>query len=73
MDVVISNVVKTPYFDVTKTEYSDNWETNRTKPGLWAELAGHHIILTVPSQSIRNLDDPRALTDFWDEVIKQHQ
>ena len=70
---MISNVVETPYFDVTKPKYSEDWETIRTKPGLWAEIAGNHIILTIPSSSIRELDDAKSLIKFWDEVVIQHQ
>ena len=69
----MSNVVQSPYFDVTSPDYSNNWGINRMKPGLWAELAGNHIVLTVPSDCIRSLDDPRAIVDFWDNLVIQHQ
>ena len=73
MDIKISNVVEAPFFDVTNKEYSNNWLNIRNKPGLWAELAGKYVMFTVPSSDINQLNDPKPVLDYWDQVILQHQ
>lgn len=73
LDVIISNVVESPYYDVKKPETAYNWDVNRLKPGLWAEIAGHHIILTCPSSCLRDLRDPSEVAEFWDEAVRLHQ
>ncbi|XP_053319223.1 TRPM8 channel-associated factor homolog [Spea bombifrons] len=36
----------------------------------WAELIAENIILTVPSESIRALDDPESLLSLWDTFME---
>ena len=73
ISVVISNVVASPYFDLTKPETVFKWNLSGSQaPGLWAELAGEFIIFTCPSDAIRHLDDPKPVIKFWDEVVRTH-
>ncbi len=69
VDFEISGAVSAPYFikDVTSL---DNWKTIRNNPAPWAELQGEDIIVTVPSETIRQLDDPQALMETWDQIIR---
>lgn len=47
----------------------DAWRnTIRGAPAPWAELESDKIILTVPSDCVRALDDPAALLRFWEGV-----
>ncbi len=72
--MVVSNVVQSPFIDVLKPETVQRWNESRINaPGLWAELAGEHVVLTCPSSSIRNLVEPLELIKFWDDVIRCHQ
>ena len=49
------------------------WKNDREAPGPWAELQGKYLILTVPSASVRALEDPAALMAWWDKVVvEQH-
>ena len=41
----------------------------RTAPAPWAELATSKVILSVPSEVVRRLDDPVALLEYWDRVL----
>jgi hypothetical protein len=68
--------VKSPHFDLKKQETVDEWEsTGCRSPGLWAEVAGKFLVITVPSSSIRKLtvSDLTNVMQFWDEVIECHQ
>lgn len=64
----VSGVVEAPYFINNKTT-SEQWEKIRNNPGPWAELASDKVILTVPSEKIRNLKNPDQLLRFWDQVM----
>ena len=43
----------------------------RDTPSPWAELESDKIILTVPSDVVRELDDPQALLVLWDRIADQ--
>ena len=65
----ISGGVAAPYFvrDITSL---DEWKELRNNPAPWAELQGDEVIVTVPSRVIRNLDNPQALMETWDRIIR---
>ncbi|ELU05583.1 hypothetical protein CAPTEDRAFT_195748 [Capitella teleta] len=65
LDVTVSNVVESPC-------YTDHWIGQRDAPGLWADLAGRHIMITLPSSSIKDLVDPSEVLAFWDSVVAAH-
>lgn len=68
INIVVSGAVESPFFVLGKTS-SFGWNQSRMSPGPWAELATDKIILTVPSETIRNLDNPIELMQFWDKVL----
>ena len=48
------------------------WRTTmRALPSPWAEIESDKVILTVPSEAIRGLEDPLALLEFWDRIADQ--
>uniref|UniRef100_A0A6I8PW14 TRPM8 channel-associated factor 2 n=1 Tax=Xenopus tropicalis TaxID=8364 RepID=A0A6I8PW14_XENTR len=48
----------------------DSWlQSLRDLPPPWAELITENIILTVPSDAIRSLNDPEELLGFWDRMM----
>jgi len=68
-EVTIAGAVAAPRFVLGKTSVTD-WKTRlRNLPAPWAELETGKIILSVPSEKIRQLDDPDALLAFWDRVL----
>ncbi len=70
--VNLTNVVESPYWDRTQKPTLDYWKSRRNSPGLWAELAGDYVILTVNSKVVRNLSNPDKVLNYWDNVIKAH-
>jgi len=70
LSVAIEGGVEAPWFQLGTTSAAEWRDRIRGLPGPWAELAGHRIILTVPSESIRALDDPDALMKTWDSLLE---
>ncbi len=46
------------------------WSLLRTAPSPWAELEFDNIILTVPSDAVRNLECPDELAALWNDMMK---
>ncbi|MCP3904719.1 MAG: hypothetical protein GY715_13920 [Planctomycetes bacterium] len=67
--VTIMGAVAAPRFVLGETS-PDRWREHiRTFPAPWAELETSKVIITVPSSVVRELDDPGALMEFWDDVL----
>lgn len=73
MSVLISNVTEAPYYDTQNPSTLENWEANRQKPGIWAEIGGKNFIFTVPSSCLKEVTNPNDLVAFWDQIIELHQ
>ncbi len=65
----VAGAVNAPYFKLGTTSNQEWIKQIRNYGAPWAELASDKIILTVPSDSIRNLEDPEKLMRFWDAVM----
>ncbi|HET6407549.1 MAG TPA: M60 family metallopeptidase, partial [Chthoniobacteraceae bacterium] len=65
----IQGAVGAPFFVLGKTTAVE-WLKQRIKPGPWAELQCGRVILTIPSEHIRQLDDPTQVAKFWDDVVR---
>ena len=46
-----------------------DWSVLRTAPSPWAELEFDNIILTVPSDAVRDLGRPDELAVFWNNIM----
>lgn len=68
LQATISGAVEAPYFKLGVTSLADWRGSTRNRPGPWAEIEGRKIIFTVPSELIRNLDNPNELMALWDRV-----
>ncbi|MGD8190799.1 M60 family metallopeptidase [Brevibacillus ginsengisoli] len=68
VNVTIGGVIEAPYFVLGKTSEQEWKDVIRNNPAPWAELESHHIILTIPSDDIRSLDNPQDLMEKWDEI-----
>jgi hypothetical protein len=66
--VTVEGAVASPWY-VLDTTTKAAWAEARRAPGPWAELATSKIVLTVPSDEVRALDDPAPLLRFWDRVL----
>lgn len=64
----IENAVESPLFILGKTTIEDWREKQRYNPAPWAEIGSDKIVITVPSEVVRNLENPHEVAMFWDEV-----
>ncbi len=70
--VTIAGAVPAPHY-VHGVTPIDQWRDSiRRLPAPWAELQTDKVILTLPSDVIRDSDDPEALMDFWDEIMDRY-
>ena len=72
---VLHGVVLTPTYDLTDPNRTTTWVDRQTNAdGLWADIAGKHIVFNLPSKSVLHLDThhlDRALR-FWDSIVLAH-
>ncbi|XP_071351951.1 TRPM8 channel-associated factor homolog [Trachinotus anak] len=69
VEVVVQIAVPAPYYKSGVTTPAD-WSLLRTAPAPWAELEFENIILTVPSDVVRDLDHPDKLASHWDDIMR---
>ncbi len=66
--LTMCDAVEAPRFVLGKTT-REAWQKKiRCLPGPWAELETGKVVLTVPSEAVRALDDPEKLMLFWNSV-----
>lgn len=63
--------VEAPRFVLGETTRQE-WLTSRAAPAPWGELESRKVIVSVPSESLRNLDNPSELMQFWDKLSDAH-
>ncbi|NWW52368.1 TCAF2 factor, partial [Pedionomus torquatus] len=67
--ITIEGAVRAPFFKLGETCESQ-WKTCiRHYPAPWAELAVDNLILTVPSDSIRHMENPEPLLTLWNKIM----
>ena len=69
--VTLRNACRAPWYKAGRDTPAIWKKEIRTYPAPWAEIESGKIILTVPSEQIRKLDDPAALLAFWERVADQ--
>lgn len=69
VEVTVAGAVRAPLYVHGVTDPAQWRSTIRGYPAPWAELACPKVILTVPSEHVRGLDDPGALMAFWESVL----
>ncbi|XP_042069791.1 TRPM8 channel-associated factor homolog [Haplochromis burtoni] len=67
--VTVQKAVTAPYYKSGVTTAAE-WLTLRTAPSPWAELEFENIVLTVPSDAIRDLERPDKVAALWDEIMR---
>jgi len=67
--VSIEGAIEAPRFVLGETD-PDQWRAVlRHHPAPWAEIGSDKMIVTVPSSSVRDLEDPVALAATWDRIM----
>ncbi|MBE7411540.1 MAG: M60 family metallopeptidase [Leptospiraceae bacterium] len=71
--ITLKNVIRAPKFVLGKTSPQEWVDEERCNPAPWAELEGKYITISVPSNVIRNLNNPEAVMNFWDAGVRSIQ
>ncbi|XP_069505723.1 TRPM8 channel-associated factor homolog [Ambystoma mexicanum] len=69
IQVCVEGAVRAPFFRRGQTSKSDWLATIRHYPAPWAELATENLILTLPSDDVRSLEDPDVVLALWDRMM----
>ncbi|MBL8963555.1 MAG: M60 family metallopeptidase [Phycisphaeraceae bacterium] len=69
LDVTVRGAVAAPLFVLGKTSPTQWRDSIRHAPGPWAELATSSVIVSIPSEKIRDMDDPTPVLEFWNRVM----
>lgn len=70
IEASISNIVICPRFDLLNR--SGSWNECRNDPGLWADISGKYLTITVPSSSVRHIDDPAITMEKYDNLLESY-
>ncbi len=68
-DVEIAGGTPSPRFILGETPVADWRDRIRHLPAPWGEIAGKSLVISLPSETLRTLDDPESLMAFWDLVM----
>lgn len=67
----IAGAIEAPLYIEGQTDLREWRDRIRKSPAPWAELAGKRIILALPSQYVRKLDNPDKVLAVWDRYIEK--
>ena len=67
--VEITGAVRSPYYVLGKTTTAD-WKLQRQLAAPWGELECDKVILSVPGEVLKKLDNPEPLMRFWTKVVE---
>ena len=70
IDVLVENAVEAPLYVHGKTTIGEWKSKQRNHPAPWAELASERMIIALPSEYIRQLDNPDEVMELWDDIIE---
>ncbi|KAA8593794.1 hypothetical protein FQN60_004628 [Etheostoma spectabile] len=68
-EVIVQMAVLAPYYKSGVTTAAD-WSMLRTAPSPWAELEFDNVILTVPSDVVRDLKHIDKVAALWNDIMK---
>ncbi|XP_019223078.1 TRPM8 channel-associated factor homolog [Oreochromis niloticus] len=69
LEIIVQKAVTAPYYKSGVTTAAE-WSLLRTAPSPWAELEFENIVLTVPSDAVRDLEHPEEVAALWDEIMR---
>ncbi len=67
--ITFSNVARSPRYVLGQTTDAEWKQMVEQAPGPWAEFEGTRLILTVPSQAARKVQDPKKLMELWEKIM----
>lgn len=68
VDISVSGAIRAPLFVLDETT-DDSWNASiRDYPAPYAELVSQQVAMSVPSDWIRDLENPTALMTYWNDA-----
>ncbi len=68
LGVQVEGAVRAPHYRLGVTDDTGWLETGRFAPAPWAELETDELVITVPSETVRDLENPAELMAHWNRV-----
>jgi hypothetical protein len=71
VEVELKNVVRSPFYSAKSFDQTSaaDWEKERMLDAPWADFETDKFMMQVPSEWIRDLDDPATLMQDWDKAM----
>ena len=73
VDIVIDNALAAPYFVLGQTTDADWIASVRDNPAPYAELVSDGLAFSIPSDWIRQLDNPTDVMTYWDQTVARQE
>lgn len=70
--LVFDQVLAAPRFVLGQTSDAE-WKKIRNNPAPWGELISEHLILLLPAEQLRQLDNPTEVMAWWNENNRRHE
>ncbi|MFM9871918.1 MAG: M60 family metallopeptidase, partial [Fimbriimonadaceae bacterium] len=67
---VFDGTVAAPVYFLGSTTDSD-WKRIRRSGAPWGEIVGKHSAICVPAEVLKTLDDPKAVAEYFDEMVRE--
>ena len=68
VSIDVAGAIQAPYFVLGQTSDQDWNAWIRNNPGPYAELVSEHVAMSIPSEWIRDLDNPTDLMTYWNRA-----
>lgn len=69
VEVTISGAVRAPEFVLGRDDPAKWSETLAATAAPWGEIAGKHLVLSLPREELQKISNPVALAEFWDRAL----
>ena len=69
VELVITGAVHAPVFRLGQDDPAKWAETLAATGAPWGEIAGKHLVMSLPRADLARIDDPAALAGFWDRAL----
>lgn len=69
VEVTITGAVRAPEFVLGRDDPAKWSATLAASAAPWGEIAGKHLIMSLPRAELEKISDPAALAGFWDRAL----
>ncbi|ESO02577.1 hypothetical protein HELRODRAFT_161865 [Helobdella robusta] len=69
IEAKLSNIVISPRYDSQDKSSQQSWNENRKQQGLWADISGKYVTISLSSSNVINLNDPDPVIEIYDNIL----